>query len=297
MKNKCIEAGINYGELVIHIAALTGKTFIEFNKMDKNLQAMMLTYIIQSIDNVNKANLPDVKKLDAVVTDAALMYHFVTHDKTGKPIDIENITPEELKARREIFNEKLRKRKEEKLAEIENLPEAEREAAKEALKEEMAGYRQQVFDELKSKIQFESALEMILIVSVKNLGKAAKELMESYPVEIREKIANTLHDYDSFREYIKAHRGDCENLTKEEMEAIDQYHMIFGTYKTKENLETYEQEYTASRASGEFSEDILKATAKGIGKAAYANIKMTSDEKEAFISNWVTDNDGFLSDA
>lgn len=297
LRNKCIEAGINYGQLIINMAAITGKTIIEFSKLDKNLQITMFTYIMQSIDNVNKANLPDVKKLDAVVTDAALMYHFVTHDKTGKPIDIENITPEELKERREVFNEKLKKRREEKLAEIEKLPESERAAAKEVLKEEMAGYRKHVFDELKSKIPFESALELILIVSVKNLGDAAKELMESYPVEIREKIANTLHDFDSFKEYLKTVKGDVNELTQEEKNAIEQYHRIFGTYKTKENLEAYENQFQEARNNGELTEEVSRATAKGIGEAAYANINMTSEEKETFIQNWVVNNDGLLTDA
>ena len=297
LRNKCIEAGINYGQLIINMAAITGKTIIEFSKLDKNLQIAMFTYVMQSIDNVNKANLPGVKKLDAVVTDAALMYHFVTHDKTGKPIDIENITPEELKERREVFNEKLKKRREEKLAEIEKLPESERAAAKEALKEEMAGYRKHVFDELKSKIPFESALELILIVSVKNLGDAAKELMESYPVEIREKIANTLHDFDSFKEYLKTVKGDVNELTQEEKNAIEQYHRIFGTYKTKENLEAYENQFQEARKNGELTEEVSRATAKGIGEAAYANINMTSEEKETFIQNWVVNNDGLLTDA
>ena len=296
LRAKCIENNINYGQLTVNLSAIVGKTIKEFYMMDKNLQITLLSYVMDTIERVKKANLPDVKMVEAVVTDVALLYEFITRDKQGNVYELEKMTPDEIRSRRLDFEEKMKVRKEQKMAEIEKLPENERAAAKEAMKEEFAGYRKHIFDELSKKIPFESAMELMLVVSIKNLGDAAKELMESYPVEIREKIANTMQDYDSFKEYIKAHRSDCEELTDEEKKAIDQYHMIFGTYKTKEKLEEYEQAYVESRQNGEFSEDILKATAKGIGKAAYANIKMTSEEKETFISNWIIDNDGFLSD-
>ena len=297
LREKCIASDINYGALMINITAITGKNIREFRQVDKNLQLTLISYIMKTIDRVNEVNLPDVKKLDAVVTDAALLFEFVTHDENGNVRNFENISPEELKNGREEFNKRLKKRREEKMAEIEKLPESERAAAREALKEELAGYRQHIFDELKRKIPFESAIELILVVSIKDLGEKAQELMESYPVEIREKIANTLQSPETFKEYLRTVKGECDELTEKELDAIAKFHKIFGTYKTKENLEAYEASYQESRKNGEFSEDIYKATEMGIGQAAYANINMTSEEKEAFIQNWVSNNDGFLSDS
>ena len=298
LRNKCAESNINFAELSVNMAALTGKTFIEFSKMDKNLQITLLNYLLESIERVNKANLPDVKKLEAVVTDAALMYHFITHDKQGNEFSIEDLTPEQLKKRRLMFEAKMKIRKEERMAQMESLSAEEKAAAMEDLKAEMAGYRKHIFDELSKKIPFESAMELILIVSSKDVGEAAKQLMESYPVEIREKIANTMQSFENFKEYINTVKGRGEDLGDEKaLAAFEQYHKIFGTYKTKENLEKYEEQFVASRANSEFSSEIYKAAAMGIGEAAYANINMSSEEKETFIQKWVSDNDAFLTDA
>ncbi len=298
LRNKCKESGIDFAQLSINMAALTGKTFVEFSKMNKNLQITLLNYLIESIERVNKANVPDVNKLEAVVTDAALMYHFITHDKKGNEYSIENLSPEELRKRRLSFETKMKARKEEKIAAMEGMTEEEKAVAMEELKKEMARYRKHIFDELSKKIPFESAMELILIVSSKDVGEAAKQLMESYPIEIREKIANTMQSFESFKEYINTVKGRGEDLGDEKaLAAFEQYHKVFGTYKTKENLENYETQFVALRAKGEFSPEISKATAMGIGEAAYANINMNSEEKETFIKQWVSDNDGFLTDA
>ena len=298
LRNKCKESDIDFAKLSINMAALTGKTFIEFSKMNKNLQITLLNYLIESIERVNKANVPDVNKLEAVVTDAALMYHFITHDKKGNEYSIENLSIEELRKRRLSFETKMKARKEEKIKAMEGMTEEEKAVAMEELKKEMAGYRKHIFDELSKKIPFESAMELILIVSSKDVGEAAKQLMESYPIEIREKIANTMQSFESFKEYISTVKGRGEDLGDEKaLAAFEQYHKVFGTYKTKENLENYEKQFVASRANGEFSPEISKATAMGIGEAAYANINMNSEEKETFIKQWVSDNDGFLTDA
>lgn len=298
LRNKCKESDIDFAKLSINMAALTGKTFIEFSKMNKNLQITLLNYLIESIERVNKANVPDVNKLEAVVTDAALMYHFITHDKKGNEYSIENLSIEELRKRRLSFETKMKARKEEKIKAMEGMTKEEKAVAMEELKKEMAGYRKHIFDELSKKIPFESAMELILIVSSKDVGEAAKQLMESYPIEIREKIANTMQSFESFKEYINTVKRRGEDLGDEKaLAAFEQYHKVFGTYKTKENLENYEKQFVASRANGEFSPEISKATAMGIGEAAYANINMNSEEKETFIKQWVTDNDGFLTDA
>ena len=167
--DKCIKSNINFAKLRINMAALTGKTLVEFNNLDVKLQLALMSYVIESIDRVNEKqkefNITDSQKFEAVVTDAALMYHFVTHDNEGNSIDIENLTPAELKKRRESFDIKLSKKREERLAEIESLPENQRAAAKEALKEELAGYRKHIFDELSKgdddKKKAETALESL----------------------------------------------------------------------------------------------------------------------------------------
>ena len=293
---KCSEAGISFSELMVKMSALTGKTPREFNSMKPEIQELLLNFVIESIDRVTGKNIQGVNTMEAVITDCALMYEFIFSSGAEK-VDIAKLTPDEIKNGRKMCDEKFKKLKAEKEAKLAQMSPAERAEAEKQIQEEFAAKRKQIFESLSKKVSFESALELLLMVSVMDLGEEAKALMESFPIEIREKIANTMHNFDSFKEYIEIAKGRGEALDDEKAQfAIQQYHKIFGTYKTAENLAEYEQQFVKARTRGELPEEVLKPTSMGIGEAAYANINMTSEEKHSFIQQWVRDNDGFLTD-
>ncbi len=298
--------GINKAELKLKLSTISGiqTTKEDFQELEPKLQELMLNYVLESVERCEKAKsegkLNNVSITDAVAMDIAMMYKFITSDENGKQVDLKTMTPEQVTAKRKAIDEKFHMQKKLREKEINKLPEEERVKAKKELENELAAHRKHMFQKLYKNMKPESALELLLIVAIKDSGEAAQELMEYYPSDIREEIANIMQSFKNFKAYINIAKGRGEDLGDEAAKiAFKKYHMIFGSYKTKDNLKSYMADAKAfidSREGGEFPEAVYKGTAMGIGQAAYANHVMTSDEKNETISSWVNDYSGYLTD-
>ena len=299
------DEGAFKAEVRLKLSALAGKTTKEdFKELDTKLQAMMLGYAIEAVERCAKAQkdgkLKNVSLADAVAMDIAMMYNFITHDENGNEIDIKTMTPEQVAAKRKAIDDKYKKQRELRKAKINKLPENEKQKALEELDAELASYRKHMFQKLYKNMSFQSALELLLIVSVRDVGDAAQELMDYYPPEIRKEIANTMQTFESFKAYINVAKGRDEDMgDKAARIAFVKYHRAFASFKTKEELEEYmkaAEAFIESRDNGEFEELVYKATAMGVGEAVYANHEITSEDKNNFIASWVQSNNGFLTD-
>ena len=293
-------------EVRLKLSAISGKptTKGDFEELDPKLQAMMLGYAIEAVERCAKAQkdgkLKNVSLADAVAMDIAMMYNFIIHDENGNEIDIKTMTPEQVAAKRKSIDEKYKKQRELREAKINKLPESEKQKALEELDAELASHRKHMFQKLYKNMSFQSALELLLIVSVRDVGDAAQELMDYYPPEIRKEIANTMQSFESFKAYINVAKGRGEDMgDKAARIAFVKYHRAFASFKTKEELEEYmkaAEAFIESRDNGEFEELVYKATAMGVGEAVYANHEITSEDKNNFIASWVQSNNGFLTD-
>ena len=302
LRNACKDADINFAQLLLNLSAITGKTLAQFHEMDAELKAELLSYVKESVERFTakkaEGKIDNVDGLEAVTMDTYLMYNFITNDKNGKKLDLAKMSPKEVEQRRKICEAKLKEHRQKCSEKIKSLPEDKQEAAKEELKTTMDDMRLHVFNKVSKDIPFESALQLMLIVASKDVGEAAEKLMESYPPEIREKLASTMQNFDNFIAYVNAAKERGENINTENARAaFEKYHRIFGSYKDKKSFQNYEKQYMAARVENTLPYEVLQATAMGIGEAAYTNHVMSSAEKDAVLSTWVRDNDKFLSDA
>jgi len=295
-------------ELKLKLSGISKNAKEDFKELNPEMQNMMIGYVLESIERCANANRKGVSLTDAITTDVAMMYYFITHSKNGEVVKLKELTPEQIKERRIAVDKKIKNWKEERMAAIQKLPTEE--AKKAALKEldlEIAGYRKHLFQGLYKNLTFQSALELLLIVSVKDIGnsaeqlmKNANELLESYPPEIQVKIKSTMQTFDNFKAYIETVKGRGEDLgDKEAKAAFIKYHMVMGSYKTKEDFDKYMADaklFVDSRESGEYPDAVYRATAMGVGEGAYANHVMTAQEKNETLSTWVMNYDGYLTD-
>ena len=302
LKQYCEKANIDFVQLMLKLSAITGKTLKQFHEINPEVKAELLSYVHESVEKIlakkAEGKIQNVDALEAVTTDAYIMYHFITNDKNGNKIDLETMTPKEVEVRRKSCEKKLQKYRNEQKKKLGKLSESERKLAIKDIKAGMDDMRMHIFETVSKQLPFQSAMEMMLIVASKDVGNAAEKLMESYPPEIREKIASTMQDFDSFLKYVNEAKSRGEKIdTEATRAAFEKYHRIFGSYKNQEAFEQYQQQYVEAREQGVLPQSVMQAAAMGIGEAAYTNHVMTSEQKEAVLQTWVKNNDGYLSDA
>ena len=297
LRELCDKANINFPLLMVNLSALTGKTLSQFDKMNPTIQALLLNYVAKSIERVEKHAKPNVDKLQAVVTDVAIMYNAIIRDKNGNIYDLEDLSPEEIKSKRQEINIIMKKYKADRMLKCEKMSAEEKQIFEKEIEAQEADFRYTIYQTNLKKVSLKSALELMFITSAIDGGKAVKDFFDGLTPEQRVEVASTMHDFDSFKEYIKELKQRGENISDEQaLQGFEDYHRIFGSYKTKESFDEYQLAAHNARINGELPEEVCRATSMGIGEAAYTNHVMSMEEKEASLQTWVQQNDGFLSD-